>query len=54
VALTTARFWLQPSHLVRKKIRLLADGKTPHVAGVFVKLMVYTVCIELGETGVTF
>jgi hypothetical protein len=51
VSLTMARFWLQPSRLARKKIRLLPDVKTPHVAGVFVKLMVYTVCIELSETG---
>jgi hypothetical protein len=35
--------------LARKKIRVLADGKTLHMAGVFVKLQVYTVCINLAE-----
>ena len=27
----------------------MADGKTLHMAGVFVKLQVYTVCINLAE-----
>jgi hypothetical protein len=37
--------------MTRSKIHLLPNAKTPHAAGVFVKLMVYTVCIELNETG---
>jgi len=52
VSLSMARLW-QPNHSARKKMRLLAGAKTLHMAGVFVKFIVYTVCINLAKEKIT-